>query len=80
MAFRKVPHEDKVKAVQEYLRSRDKNVKEIAEKYGISEATLRRRCNKAISRIDLIIPGGPLDEWKKKRKELKQRFFPWLNK
>ncbi len=80
MAFRKVPRENKVKAVQEYLRSRDNNIKEIAEKYGMSESTLRRECDKAIKRISLIIPGGPLDEWEKKKKQLKKRFFPWLRK
>lgn len=73
MAYRKIPHEDKVKAVQECLKA--ENIKEIAEKYDISESTLRRDCKKALNRIVLTIPGSPIDDLKKKLKKLWSRLL-----
>jgi len=71
--FRRIPHDVKIEAIRECLRGKSFN--EVAEKYDISESTLRREYKKVIARVDLIIPGGPMDEAKKKLKELKKRFF-----
>jgi uncharacterized protein YidB (DUF937 family) len=73
MSYRKVSHEIKVKAVQECLKA--ENIKEIAEKHGISESTLRRECNRVINNVVLTIPGGPIDVFKKKLKKLRLRLF-----
>ena len=73
MPFRKIPHEIKVKAVEEFLDGND--IKTVAQKYGISEKTLKREINKIKNRLPLIIPGGPLDEFKKKLKQLRSRLF-----
>jgi len=73
MSYRKIPYEDKVEAVRECLKA--ENIKEIAEKYGISESTLRRNCKKALNRIEFTIPGGPIDDLKKKLKKLRKKLF-----
>ena len=50
MAFRRIPHKNKVKAIQECIEI--KNTKEIAKKYDMSESTLIRYCNDLLEETD----------------------------
>jgi transposase-like protein len=53
MAFRRIPHKDKVAAVNECIEI--KNIKEIAKKYNISPKTLEDYCNCVLEETDEIL-------------------------
>lgn len=53
MAFRRIPHRDRVSAILECIEI--KNVNEIAKKYKISEATLASDCNDLLKETDEML-------------------------
>jgi uncharacterized protein YaaN involved in tellurite resistance len=53
MAFRRIPHKDRVNAILECIEI--KNVKEIAKKYKISEATLASDCKDLLKGTDEML-------------------------
>jgi len=74
MPFRNIPQEIKVKTVLECLEINNDKVKEAAEKYGISEVTIKRNCEKVLNSTNEIIKTkkpGPIaflkKNWKNRR-------------
>ncbi|NCO31981.1 hypothetical protein GW891_04290 [bacterium] len=53
MAFRWIPHKDKVAAFNECIEI--KNIKEVAKKYNITPDTLTEYCNRVIDEADEIL-------------------------
>lgn len=64
MAFRRISHEDRVNAVKECIEI--KNVKGVAKKYGISEATLKEDCNDILKETDGILKK---ENWQENKRE-----------
>lgn len=75
MAFRRISREDRVNAVKECIEI--KNVKEVAKKYGISEAMLKEDCNDILKETEEILKKNSLvGKLKRRLKRLYQRLFP----
>lgn len=53
MAFRRIPHEKKLKALNECFEI--KNTKEIARKYDMDERTLKGYCNDLLNEADEML-------------------------
>ena len=68
MAFRHILHEDRVKAVQEYIET--KKLKETAEKYGISEATILNDYKYILWEVDETLKKNVLKTVKRTLKKL----------
>lgn len=58
MAFRRIPRETRINAIKECIRI--ENTKEMALKYGISEATLISDCNDLLNEADEMLKKNSL--------------------
>jgi hypothetical protein len=73
MAYREIPHDDRVKAVREYAES--KKLKEIAAKYGISEATILDDYRYILEQADEMLKKNVFTKIRRKMQKLYHLFL-----
>ena len=76
MAYRDIPHDDRVKAVREY--GETKRLKETAKKYGISEATILDDYKFILEEADETLKKNVIKRIKRKMEKLYRLFLQKL--